>query len=263
MPKPPIIPNKDKGREKLFGTPHILAEMYYRWTLDCFPVLAEAISHDTISSYRNRHYSVPLDVGENVENLLYTVGNDPNWPDATQRRMRYSAYFGESDGDIKLKTISDEGDIAGRNFEGVGIDGFSQFYQSRLSLLYSAARFMFRRFEESIEIMRNEFRHQVLKFQAYLTSFPANTNWDKQGKNIFDKSIEVIKSKQIAGAFGVNPPVDQDWPLYGNVDGQGAFMIEVISRTLNLNIETLTLLNFNALQLAAEKGRLTVTGVMN
>ena len=85
---------------------------------------------------------------------------------------------------------------------------------------------------------------------------------------IFRRSIEVLTSTEVAQAFGLPPAPTRAWPLPEQItddnyfNGDGAYLIEEISRTLQPAEKLITQQRFVSLQRAAVSGARTMHRIL-
>ncbi|MCP4307706.1 MAG: hypothetical protein GY788_23095 [bacterium] len=233
-------------KKAVIGEPIIVAEMYSLWTLDCIVDVAHAVALDFVK--RPRHYRrVPGQVAIVLEQIKAWTGNQPEWPDNEQRAAIFGAILGASDAKA-------------------GGDRTEQFHLASAALREAAAAFAERVYDTGVAMLRQRFSDSVITLRAHLKTLEGRvvTLGYKQTRAIFDNSRSVFANAEVAAAFGLPPAPGNDWPLAGTFSGDGAYLIEEITRVLRPESTGLVPeRQITVLQRIADYGQSTIAGVMN
>lgn len=225
-----------------------LSKLYAFWTMDCIIEVTHAIAEDYVR--RPRHYKrVPKDIAKVLTEFRTRLGTDPNWPDLTQRAGIYGALIGESDGRPET-------------------DGESQFHQLSAALRAAAVSFAERVYDTGAGMLRQAVRDAALSMNAYLNSLEGPVIGATAGQTgrIFGVAAALLTTEKIAAVFGLpNAPDDpKSWPINGDYDGDGAYLVEEISRVLQpLATGTVSQQTFSVLQRLAFYGDEVINTVLN
>ena len=193
----------------------LVADMYGRWTLDCVIEVARSVSLDFVS--RPRHYRrIPEETATALENFKALVGNHPYWPDQAQRAAIYGALIGDSDG-------------------RTGTDRTAQFHQASIALRAAAIAYAERVYDTGEDMLRQAFLDAAVTLKSYLNTLQGRsvTLGHAQTGAIFQAAVGVLSDQEVARVFGLPPAPGGDWPLAGTYDGDGAYLIEEITRVLH------------------------------
>ena len=193
----------------------LVPEMYGRWTLDCVIEVARSVSLDFVS--RPRQYRrIPEDTATALANFKALVGNDPDWPDQAQRAAIYGALIGDSDG-------------------RTGTDRTAQFHDASMALRVAAVKYAERVYDTGEEALRNAFLDAAVTLVSYLNRLQGRslTLGHAQTGAIFQAAVRVLSDQEVASVFGLQPAPGGNWPLAGTYDGDGAYLIEEITRVLH------------------------------
>jgi hypothetical protein len=247
---PPAVNGAEKVRRPRvvgFGDLGQVPELYARWTLDPVIEMAVAVAHDF--PRRPRHYrDVPAGVDGVVRvlsSLRARMGTDPDWPNASQRAISLEALVGPSD-------------------SRPGPDhSLSPFHQAANSVRESATAFSERVHDTGEAMLRQAFRDAVTALNSHLSTLLGSVLDEtlRQVREVGDQAIRVLQAESVARAFGVSAALDAGWPLSDGRDGEGAVLVEEISRTLPGATSQLTAQRFSNLQRVAYYGALTLQGV--
>jgi hypothetical protein len=220
--------------------------MYGRWTLDCIIEAVQAVAFDFVD--RPRHYGrVPDDVAAVLERFRSQNGHRPDWPDLTQRTAVFSALLGPSD-------AAPSGDRTG------------QFHMASAAVRSAASAFAERAYDTGLTMLRQRFRDGLITLRAYLASLSGQvvTVGDQQTQATFARACAVLANTEVAAVFGLAPAANQGWPLEGTFNGDGAYLIEEITRVLQpASIGSLSERQFLVLQRVAAYGRSTIAGALD
>jgi hypothetical protein len=195
-----------------------LGIMYGQWTLDAPVVeIAIAVAKDFVD--RPSYFTaIPDEIAGDLEDLWYRSGFDPHFPDRPKRAAIFGAVFGTSDG-------------ASTQDEHLP----SQFKIARDAALEAAVRYTQRTFDEGRLSLLSAFCDRLITLREYLTTFngTALSRLHGQTTNMFDTCVRVLKSPEVARAYGLPAAPDEwSWPHHGNYSGKGAHLIEAIAQTI-------------------------------
>lgn len=223
-----------------------LPTLYGRWTLDCVIEVARSVSLDFVS--RPRHYRlIRDDIAEILQDFKALTGNRPDWPDLAQRTAIYGALVGDSDGKLNA-------------------DRTAQFHQASIALRERAIAFAERVYDTGEDMLRQAFRDAMVTLRSYLNTLQGRVvalGYAQTGA-IFGKAVNVLSSKEVASVFGLPPAPGGEWPLKGIFDGNGAYLIEEVTRMLQPAMTGLvSQQQFIVMQRIADYGPQTITGVLD
>jgi len=217
-----------------------LAALYQRYALDRVIEAAHLVSHDFVR--RPRQYrAVPENIAEILEEFRIRTGSNPAWLSAQQRALVLGAIFGRT------------------------------FQSSSTAVRAASVAFSDRGAEKSADSSQ-PVSQEAAVFRSWLKGVQGRAIFmaDKETGHAFRSAIEVIKSKEVAGVFGLPPVTEDHWPLIEpgkeNVDSfAGANLIIEIWRRLGVASarSIVTPYRFMALQRIAYYGALTIEGVLN
>jgi len=221
-----------------------IGQMYKRWALDPVIEVAKAVSVDFVERFLP-YRGVQTD--NVLANLKSRTGNDPNWPDLSQRRAIYGALLGPSDS----YQIPREA---------------SRFHEAAAGLREAASNYSKRVFDTGEPMLRQAFIDEIETLQAHLNMLGGAVvnRGDAQTRAIFEAAVEILRDPAVARAFGLPPPNEDEWPLEArNYDGRGAFLIDEITRVLApQGTGHVTRSRFIAMQRVASRGQETIDGVL-
>jgi hypothetical protein len=227
-----------------------IAGLYARWTLDCVVEAASAIANDYVKRYR-QYRGVSSDVATVLANIRSRTGFDPEWPNTTQRISIYTPLFGPSDAKASPAPIS-------------------AFRSSAMAFRSAAIAYSERVYDTGEPMLRQAFIDAARHFQAYLTTLSGSVvdraRHDTQP--LFVQSTAVLRNPGVAQAFGL-PEAPDGWPLPDHFErplaylsGDGAYLVEEVSRLLQPGVGTVTQQQFLTLQRAAVAGARTLQMVL-
>lgn len=189
---------------------HLLAaELYALRALDALIDIAYAIALDFVA--RPRHYrSIEEKTVRILEEIKAHTGSDPDWPDGGQRAAIYAALFGSEE------------------------KGRSPIARQSVALREAAAAFAERTFDSGVAMLRQRFRDCVITLRAHLSSLSGTSVsvGHRQTMAIFQRARSVFQNPKIAAAFGLPPAPAGEWPLGESYSGDGAALVEEVSRLL-------------------------------
>lgn len=219
--------------------------LYEIWVLDCLVVLANAVSWDFAK--RPRHYAdVDEKIAMSCSNFRTKTGADPDFQNTEQRTWNQAAMFGSSPSSpLAAET---------HPFHGAAAD------LRRAAVAYSE-----RVYNTGEAMLRQSFLDSARVLQAYLSTLKGSVikrNFSELS-GVFDKAIMIMKTAEIAKAFGLPPAPNNDWPVGEVYDGNGSFLIEEISNKTSSELPTpISQKRFLVLQRIAVNGAKTLTGVL-
>jgi mersacidin/lichenicidin family type 2 lantibiotic len=230
----------DKTAKSTQSSQHALGSLYTRYVLDRVVEVARHISHDFIR--RPRQYrAVPENIAEILQGFRIRTGSDPAWLSSEQREVVLGAIFGRT------------------------------FHASSTGIRSASVAYVDRGSGKSADLIE-QVRHEAAVFRTYLKGIEgrAISMADKETGNVFQSAIEVIRSKEVAGVFGLAPVTEKHWPSLeaGKENGDlsaGANLIVEIRRSLGLTSAPpiVTPYHFIMLQRIAYYGALTMEGTLN
>ena len=222
-----------------------VADMYKRWTLDGLVDTAHAISNDFVERWE-RYPDVPDATQVVLADLKTRTGHEPDWPNQAQRRAIYGPFLGGSDGKLGQKEPSRFLEVAGY-------------------LRDAAVRYVKRATNDGEEALRKDFMDAVSNFRTYLTTIngAAVQRGQEQARQIFDKSVAILREQAVRRAFAPLQVNDQNWPLEtGDSDGNGAYLYEEITRALaSRGVTPTSRARFVAMQRVANRGHECINDV--
>ena len=218
----------------------LIAEMYERWTLDCVIGLANGIAVDFIN--RPRQYKdVTAAIATNLQDLWFLSETDPNYPGPNKRKMIFEALIGPSDRVVE--------------------ECESQFHAAAAAVRERARAYSERQVTTGEAHLRQAFQDAASTFYSYLRTLTENRVvilGNKQTNNIFEKSVEILKSNKVTAVFGRPPTSEKDWPLRSKFEGDGARVIEEVSKTLDTPVGKMSQNDFIVTQRIASYGADTI-----
>jgi hypothetical protein len=224
--------------------------IYARWTLNSVVQAAAAIAQDYRTRYR-QYRAAPADIAGILADMNSRTGYDPIWPNAAQRTAINTPLIGSSDAQANGDTIS-------------------PFHQTALAVRTAAIAYAERVFDTGEPMLRQAFIDAARHSQAYLLTLSGGVidRARQDTEPIFRQSIQVLTSPQVAQAFGLPPAPPEAWPLPDPItdnnylNGDGAYLMEQISRALQSQDELITQQHFVTLQRAAVSGARTIQRIL-
>jgi hypothetical protein len=149
--------------------------------------------------------------------------------------------------------------------------GATSLFRSAAQGVRSAAMaYSERAYDTGEPMLRQAFMNAAQHFQAYLSTLRGSVadraRYDTEP--MFNQCAAVLRSDAIVQAFGL-PPAPEGWPLPerfdrpdGYLSGDGAYLIDEVSRLLQVAGGPVTQQQFLALQRAAVAGALTIQFVL-
>jgi len=229
-----------------------LSKMYARWTLDCVVDVAAAIAHD--SAKRPRQYrAVPAAAAGGLDaivrvlsNFRSKLGSDSSWPNGAQRAALYSGCLGTSDGKPGDKS--------------------APFHQMAAAVRDAAVAYCERVVDAGEGMLKQAFIEAATAFGAYLGTMvgSAVAESHRQTEEVFNNAVRVLKTQEIAQAFGLPHVAEANWPTVGARNGDGAALVEEISRALQPSAgPPITQQQFSVMQRIAHQGASTIAGIQD
>ena len=224
--------------------------IYARWTLNSVVQAAAAIAQDYRTRYR-QYRAAPAGIAGILADMNSRTGYDPIWPSAAQRTAINTPLLGSSD-------ALTNGDTS------------SPFHQTAFAVRTAAIAFSERVYDTGEPMLREAFIDAARHFQAYLLTLSGGVidRARQDTEPIFRQSIQVLTSPQVAQAFGLPPAPPEAWPLPDEItdnnyfNGDGAYLMEEVSRTLQSQDELITQQHFVTLQRAAVSGARTIQRIL-
>jgi hypothetical protein len=222
------------------------AGLYTRWTLDCVIETAVSIANDYPTRYRE-YRTVSSEVAKLLANIRVRTGFDPEWPNTMQRVLIVTPLLGQSDAKPNNSATS-------------------LFSATSRAVRSAAIAYSERVYDTGEPMLRQAFVNTARQFQAYLTTLSGSVV-DRANLEIvssFRRSVTVLTNSAVAHAFGL-PPAPEGWPLPKDIeepgmylDGDGAYLVDQVSRRLQTIGGPVTQQQFLALQRAAVGGAQTI-----
>jgi hypothetical protein len=225
--------------------------IYARWTLDCVVEAATAIAQDYRTRYR-QYRDVPKDIATILADMKSRMGYDPAWPNSAQRAAMNTPLLGSSDAQANADTTS-------------------PFHQIALNVRTAAIAYSERVFDTGEPMLRQAFIDAARSFKAYLSTLSGGVvgRATHDTEPIFKESIKVLTSREVAQAFGGLPPAPPAaWPIPDPItddkylNGDGAYLMEEVSRVLQPPDGLVTQQHFLAQQRAAVSGARTIQRIL-
>jgi hypothetical protein len=217
--------------------------MYARWTLDCVIESALAVAKDYVKRYR--HYSgVSPETANILADLRSRTGSDPSFPSADQRAAIYTPLLGCSDAKAPIYETT--------------------FQKSAAALRAAAIAYSERAVDSGEPMLKQAFVDAAKSFKACLSTLVGGVVdvGDSETAKIFENSVKILADDAVARAFGLTAAPSSPWPVNADLDGNGAYLIEEITRTLQPSGVGLILQEqFLALQQVAASGAQAINDV--
>lgn len=190
----------DSGRQESL---HPIADLYGRWALNPLVDVARAIAYDVVV----RPQSYP-DLSDDVLRILtdfrFKLGSDPDWPDAFQRTLSFKVLCQVSLASPPVRAV------ALRYGQYFDVDHNAQVLDALRDAVTGA-------------------RAQLAPLEGQALAMVS-----RESRPIFERSVRLFQEPQIAKAFGLPPAPANDWPLEGNFDGGGAYLVAQIVSALRV-----------------------------
>jgi hypothetical protein len=220
--------------------------MYARWTLDCVVEAATAIAHDYRTRYR-QYQAVPPEIAELLADFMSRTGSNPSWPNTAQRGAINTPLVGSSD-------AMANGDAS------------SPFHQTALAVRTAAIAYAERVYNTGESMLRRAFTDAARNFQAYLSTLSGGVvnRARHDTTRIFEHSVHVLTTREVAQAFGLPAAPAGAWPFPADLsdghylNGDGAYLMETVSRSLQSPDGLVTQQQFLTLQRVAVSGARTI-----
>jgi hypothetical protein len=190
-----------------------IARMYARWTLDCVIESALAVANDYVKRYR-QYSRVSAEAARVLADLRTRTGSDPSFPSADQRAGIYGPLIGGSDA---------KNPTANTNFQNLAG-----------AVRAAAIAYSERAVDSGEPMLRQAFVDAARNFKVCLSSLTGGVVelGESETANIFESSVRILSNDAVARAFGLPPAPASPWPLNGQLDGDGAYLIEAITGAL-------------------------------
>jgi hypothetical protein len=189
-----------------------IAQLYELWTLDVVTDLGVACG-SVVAGHAQKFKKLGRATADSVATLRYNTGNDAAHLDAEQRSDLCTSLLGASDG-----TRHD--------------DTGSAFQEAAVGVRQAAVDFVQRSFDTGEAQLRNAFRDAAKTFRAYLTGVEgavAESAVRRIGPH-FDEVVAVLQDAQFSGGLGLPPAPKEPWPRFGDLDGDGAALVEALDQ---------------------------------
>ena len=225
--------------------PTAIARMYARWTLDCLIESAVAVANDYVKRYR-QYSRVPAETARVLADLRTRTGSDPSFPSADQRAAIYGPLIGGSDA---------KGPTSTTNFQNLAG-----------AVRAAAIAYSERAVDSGEPMLRQAFVNAARNFKACLSSLTGGVVdlGESETANIFETSVRILSNDAVARAFGLPPAPPAPWPLNGQLDADGAYLIEAITGTLQpATVGTMPQGEFLTLQQVAASGAQLITHLVH
>lgn len=221
-----------------------IALLYELWTLDVVTDLG-VVCGSVFAGHAQQFKNVTSATADTIAVLRYRTGNDESHLDADQRSDLCETLLGASDGTV-------------HDFTG------SPFHEAAASVRQAAVDFVQRSFDSGEQQLRNAFRDAAKVFNTYLTSVEGGVAESAVGRieTHFDEVASVLRDPQFSAGLGLPPAPGAPWPQFGDLDGDGAVLVE----TLDLDAvsaglttrEPVDRADFVAIQRIADQGAATI-----
>jgi len=224
-----------------------VALLYELWTLDVVTDLG-AVCGFVFAGHAQQFKNVGRATADSMAVLRYRTGNDDQHLDANQRSDLCTPLLGASDG-----TRHD--------------DSGSAFHEAAAGLRQAAVDFVQRSFDSGEQQLRNAFRDAAKSFHAYLSGIGgavAESAARRLGPH-FDEVAAVLRDPQFSGGLGLPPAPNAPWPRFGDLNGDGAALVEALDREASeagLTARTpLDQAEFMAIQRIADQGAASIDAI--
>jgi mersacidin/lichenicidin family type 2 lantibiotic len=180
----------------------MLADIYQRWTLDPVIQIAVGLSID-VPNGSARYHAFSDETRKTLAEFSGLTGKHPEWPDVETRKSIYDGLLGQS--------FSAAATYLRRTAMNVAQSGPASGRAAQLA-----------------------FRDAVSSFRSVLATLPesAVTEVHDRTKAIFERATRVLGDQHVASAFGLKRVTATNWPLGNSVNGEGALLVEELSRLL-------------------------------
>jgi hypothetical protein len=189
-----------------------IAHLYELWTLDVVTDVG-VVCGMVFAEHAQQFKNVSRATADAIAVLRYKSGNDEQHLDATQRTDLCTPLLGASDG-----TRHD--------------DAASPFHQAATAARQAAVDFVQRSFDSGEAQLRNAFRDAAKSFNSYLTVVEGSVAESavRRVAGHFDEVVAVLRDPKFSGGLGLPPAPNAPWPLFGNLGGDGAALIEALDK---------------------------------
>lgn len=179
---------------------HPIADLYGRWALNPLVDVARTIAYDVVVRPQN-YRDLPDDIMEILANFRFKLGFDPDWPDAFQRTLNFKVLYQVSLASPPVRAVA-------LRYGQIDVDQNAQILDVLRDAVAGA-------------------RAQLAPLEGQALAMVS-----RESRAIFERSVRLFQEPQIAKAFGLPPAPADDWPLGGNFNGGGAYLVAEIVRTL-------------------------------
>jgi hypothetical protein len=149
-------------------------------------------------------------------------------------------------------------------------DTTTPFHQTAVAVRTAAIAYSERVYDTGEAMLRQAFIDAARQFEAYLLTLSGGVvdRARHDTEPIFRHSIRVLTNREVAQAFGLPAAPPEAWPLpekitdHNYFNGDGAYLMEEVSRVLQSPDALITQQQFVALQRAAVSGARTIQRVL-
>ena len=189
-----------------------IAHLYELWTLDVVTDLG-VVCGSVFAGHAQQFKNVGRATADAMAALRYRTGNDDQHLDATQRSDLCTPLLGASDG-----TAHD--------------DTAAPFHEAAAGLRQAAVDFVQRSFDSGEQQLRNAFRDAAKSFQSYLSVVEGSVAESavRRVGGHFDEVVAVLRDPKFSGGLGLPPAPNAPWPLFGDLGGDGAALVEALDK---------------------------------
>jgi hypothetical protein len=221
-----------------------VAQLYELWTLDVVTDLGAACG-TVFASHPQQFKKVGQATADTIARLRFRTGNDESHLDANQRSDLCTPLLGASDGSRHDDTAS-------------------AFHQAAAGVQQAAVEFVQQSFDSGEQQLRNAFRDAAKTFRAYLTGVEgaaAESAVRRVGAHL-DEVVTVLGDQQFSGGLGLPPAPSAPWPRFGDLNGDGATLVETLDHQASENglsaHEPIDEADFVAIQRIADQGAASI-----
>jgi hypothetical protein len=224
-----------------------VAVLYELWTLDVISDLGVAAGV-VFAGHPQQFKNVGQATADSLALLRYRTGYDDQHLDASQRSELCTPLLGASD--------------------GTRHDDAAAFHQAAAGLRQAAVDFVQRSFDSGEEQLRNAFRDAAKSFHGYLSGIEGAVAESavRRLSTHFDEVAAVLRDQRFSGGLGLPPAPSAPWPRFGDLDGDGAALVEALDREASqAGLTTRTPLDqaeFMAIQRIADQGAASIDAIL-
>jgi hypothetical protein len=225
-----------------------VAVLYELWTLDVIPDLGVAAGV-VFARHPQQFKNVVQATADSLALLRYRTGYDDQHLDANQRSELCTPLLGASDGTRHAEAAA-------------------AFHQAAAGLRQAAVDFVQRSFDSGEEQLRNAFRDAAKSFHGYLSGVEGAVAESAVRRLVthFDQIVTVLRDQRFSGGLGLPPAPSAPWPRFGDLDGDGAALVEALDREASeAGLTTRTPLDqaeFMAIQRIADQGAASIDAIL-